>query len=63
MRTAQDEALVDVLGGGEAGFDHPDGREQERDEQCVDHEARAVLAVDGTFAKDDDPVGELTGLA
>ena len=38
---AEHQAAVDVLGGGEAGLEHPDRGEDERDQQRVDHEAGA----------------------
>jgi hypothetical protein len=51
MSGAAHQALVDVLGGGEARLERPDGRQDERDQQRVDHEAGAVLAVDRMLAQ------------
>jgi hypothetical protein len=42
----EDEAAVDVLRRGEAGLEHPDRREHERNQQGIHHEPRPVLGVD-----------------
>ncbi len=42
MRCPEHESPVDVLGGGEAGRQHPDRRQHEQDQQRVDDEPGPV---------------------
>src|SRR6478735_8796195 len=51
VRGAADEAGVDVVGGGEAGLEHANRTEYERDQQRVDDEAGAVLRLDGVLVE------------
>lgn len=52
MRAAVDHAVVDDLGGREAGVEHPDGGEEVREEQGVHDEAGPVGGCDRLLAED-----------
>ncbi len=51
MRQPGDDGRVDVLDGGDAGLDHPDGRQQVRHQQRVDDEAGPVTAAHHLLAQ------------
>src|SRR6476660_6002518 len=51
MRQAGDHRLVDTLDRRETGFHHPDGRQQIRHQQCIDHKTGPVAAANHLLAQ------------